>query len=348
MNRQRLTYYNLLNGYYNLSIQSHVESKANSLFLGLLHKANKLGLPRHFSLSNFEALSLGGATSLSMFKRDRRRLQEFRVYRRKLLTYTPGTKNVCGTYKINYNVLLDYCRIPSASTEKGGQKVKDSEPHPDLHPGPILKRREDKNKNTLPYPNSNSTPISDSDSFEIGREGGVILNKSQKTEAEVKELVESLKWVGVEKKGVPEHLSEKYDTFCIYRQIKQLQFDLSSGQKMNNPGGVLVHRIEANHPTPDYPPDYPEEVVDADVGDVDSDAAVDITESEEVIVFVSKLYDIEEFVEDEERSYRFESNWALLGKAMKLELAVEFKDVDNADLTRLEERIDSLIGGDAE
>ena len=244
-----LTYYNLLNGHYNLSIPSKVGNKANSLFLGLLYKANRLGLPVNrgmieFDLANSEAWALSGATSLSMFKRDRHRLQDFLVDRRKLLQYKESTKGTCGTYRINYRLLLDYYRIPSSSTKNEVQKSEDFAP---------FLREEKKRKNPL-FPSYTGIIPEEQEACPLKEKEGVegVVFSKQKNKKKIQKDVDLLIGFSI-KPEVRQYLAKNYDTAYLHRHIKQIKKDYDAGQRWGDSAAILVSRITKNSPTPDFP-----------------------------------------------------------------------------------------------
>jgi len=104
----RLTYINLLKGYYLMESPSRVGAKANSLFLWLLHKANELGYPKVLSLPNSVVMSGAGLENPSALHTSRKVLLSTFFGHSKLVSYRkPVHSSQCGGYTINYDLLLD-------------------------------------------------------------------------------------------------------------------------------------------------------------------------------------------------------------------------------------------------
>ena len=104
----RLTYINLLNGYFILQLPSRLGARASHLFLSLLHEANKLAFPEILHIPNSIAQGISGAGNPSSLFRARERLVDFSHNGETLLSYLPSPNvRKCGSYLINYSLLLD-------------------------------------------------------------------------------------------------------------------------------------------------------------------------------------------------------------------------------------------------
>jgi len=111
--QSRLTYINLLKGYYSLEIPALVGAKPNSLFLALIFIANERGFideegkPLELFIPNSVAVSKSGL-SPSGLHTSRKVLMNLEIGGNNVLKYNiPKHSSQCGSYIIDYSILLD-------------------------------------------------------------------------------------------------------------------------------------------------------------------------------------------------------------------------------------------------
>jgi len=108
MRKYPFTLIEIMVGVYNLRICNMVKGSDFRFLIGLIMKANELRFPEELSLTNDQAMDIGGGKSRQHVNQLRKSLSEVRVGGEPLLNVTPGDAwaERCAIYRINYDVLL--------------------------------------------------------------------------------------------------------------------------------------------------------------------------------------------------------------------------------------------------
>jgi len=105
----KITYINLLNGYYNSPVFAACTLSCHSLIMALIKKANNLGFRQTFTATNHEMQHLSKIEAISTFCRVRNEMLKLEVDGRFVFSYKNGKRgSSCGEYTIDYDLLLDY------------------------------------------------------------------------------------------------------------------------------------------------------------------------------------------------------------------------------------------------
>ena len=124
----KLTYINLLNGYYNSPAFTECSLSCHSLIMALLKKANSLGFRKKFTATNHEMQHLSKIEAVSTFCRARNEMLALEVDGKKVFSYKNGRRgSTCGEYSIEYAPLLNYSQFFQNNENSMGVKWESSE-----------------------------------------------------------------------------------------------------------------------------------------------------------------------------------------------------------------------------
>ncbi len=254
MSERELSLIDVMNGMYRLSLQTKLSPPCFRFFWGLIMLGNTL-TPRFknpFDVAVEQAVGLGGGISRQSINAKQRMMRKVRINGEWLVKIKPGkrSKKTPALYEINYDLLVP--QSLSMPTFEAYPSKKLDEPVDEPVDDHLSLLRSDQKREEDPHTISNkvTTGMEGDENSENG--GGVILSEGKKTEEELQQLDDELRYHRVRNPNRSE-IAKKYTTRYIQRQILQLDKDFLKGIKFDNPGGALVTRIKTGHVTEDYP-----------------------------------------------------------------------------------------------
>lgn len=127
------TLIDVMNGMYNMSLQTRLTPPCFRFFWGLIMKANELK-PRFknpFNLTVEQAMALGGGKTRQAVNQKQKILNALSIERHSLMHITPGSRknNIAAQYRINYKLIIPDNVTVSSLKEESSMFVDEHDPN---------------------------------------------------------------------------------------------------------------------------------------------------------------------------------------------------------------------------